>query len=222
MSLLGNNIVTQRRILARGAVTGPLGDYVATLPNQVIRTKGDSQGGPVTSPTVQAPAATDTTSQLQQIVALLQRLPVALSNEFRTRFIMPPRESVSFIVPGENIAVPKTVPTVIAAFQMNANFSGFLTHIGVNVNPVGAFSSVAFQLRVNGNIHPNFSNLIFAAPTLQTPLPFPFELIQQRTVQLEAINNSGGTLDISAVLIGWTEFMASYKPYGSAPQSGIA
>ena len=223
MSILGNNDVARRRIIARGAVLGPLGDYIETLPNQVLSTQG-AKGiqGPTTSPTVEAPPATDTASQLQQIVALLQRLPQSLSDEFRMRFIIQPRESVAFIVPGENIAVPVTTPTIIASFQLSARFTGFLTGVGVNVHPAGEFPNIQFQLRVGNNIHPNFSNRVFAVSTLATPIPFALELIQGRTVNLVAINNGPGTVDVSGILIGWTEFMASYKRYGSAPQSGIA
>jgi hypothetical protein len=219
---LGNDVVA-RRMAARGRVVGPLGDYLAPLPNQIIATRGDTAQGPLTSPTV-APASqcTDTVSCLQQILAMLQRMPVAFSQEFRTRFIIQPRESVAFVVPGETTSVSAGAAQAIASFKMNENFTGFLTAIGVNVTPISSIANVAWQLRVNGNVHPNFNNQIFAASTLATPLPFAFELIQNRTVQLVAINKSGGPLDISGVLVGWTEFMASYKSYGGSPQSGIA
>ena len=223
MPILGNNDVVRRRIQARGGVLGPLGDYIETLPNQVIMTTG-AKGvqGPTTSPTIPPTAPTDNNSLLQQIVALLQRMPVALSDEFRTRFIVQPREAVAFAVPGENIAVPPMVPTIIASFKLADKFTGFLTHIGVNVDPSGEFPNISFQLRVNNNIHPNFSNQIFAASTLSTPIPFALELVQSRTVSLVAINSGPGTTDVSALLVGWTEFMAAYKTYGSSPQSGIA
>src|SRR5208282_4772751 len=97
-------------------------------------------------------------------------------------------------------------PTVIAAFQVNNSFGGFLTNVGVNVKPAGEFPNVVFQIKVGKTIHPNFSNRIFSVSTLATPIPFALELIQNRTVQLIAINYGVGTVDVSGVLVGWTEF----------------
>lgn len=220
---LGNDVVA-RRIQARGGLTGPLGDYAAALPNRVVMTREDGPRGPLTSPTVAPAAATDEISLLMQIRDLLSRMPVSLSDEFRTRFIVQPRESVSFIVPGTNLALPADgQPYAIAAFQMNQGFTGFLTHVGVNVSPSGGFPGITWQIRVNNNIHPNFANRVFSASTIATPIPFAFELVQSRTVQLVAINAiGGGAVDVAGVLVGWTEFMADYKRYGAAPQSGIA
>ncbi len=215
-----DNDAVLRRKFAR---TRQLGDYVAALPNQVISTRGIAQRGPLTSPTIPAAAPTDSNSLLQQIAALLSNLPVALSDEFRTRFIMQPRESVSFLVPGENTSVANSgQPVAIVSFKVNQNFTGFLTHVGVNVSPSGGFPSIAWQIRVNNSVHPNFANRVFSVSNMSTPYPFALELVQNRTITLYAINTGSGSLDVSGVLLGWTEFLADYKPYGTSSQSGIA
>lgn len=214
-----------RRMQARGGQIGALGDYVSSLPNRILTTGPGTPLGPISSPTVLPPqASNDPTATLAEIRDLLRNMPFALSTEFRTRFILHPRESMSFIVPGEVNPLPAGpgAAVAVAQFQMNEQFTGFLEYVGVNVIPAGAFTNVTWQIRINGNIHPNFNNRVFNASTISTPLAFPLELVQSRTVQLVAVNNGGVPLDVQGVLVGFTEILTDAKRYGSTPAAGVA
>lgn len=203
-----------------GLLPNTMGDYPAELPNRILTTKGVEQLGPITAPTV-APANSD--DLLQQIRDLLLRMPQSLSMEARTRFPVQPRESVSFINPSDVINVPAGTAVAICTQQIDQMFSGFLTHVGVAAAP-GNLPFITWQIRINGAVHPKFGvngNAIFSAPTLSTPLPFLFELIQNTQVSLVAINNGVGAIDVSGILLGWSEFLSTFKTFGTSPQSGI-
>lgn len=232
MAAYHNGQPDNTRVLMREAVKATqggsgLGDYQSELHHRVLETKGGAgqQGGrgPLSYPVIPKPGDdTDLLAILREIRDLLKRMPQALSLEFRTRFIVPPRESISFIAPSPatNIGVGAAVAVVTQVIP--ERFTGYLTHVGVSTNPVGAAANITWQIRVNGSIHPEFSNRVFAGNNLATPIPFNMELTQARTVQLVAINTGGAILSCAGVLAGWTEFMSDYKPYGSSPATGIA
>ncbi|NDQ57334.1 MAG: hypothetical protein GZ088_09715 [Acidipila sp.] len=214
-----DNSAVLARARARAGVR-PLGDYPADLPNRVMITQDLSDKGPVTSPTVQAPLPTDDNSFLRQIRDLLSRMPTALSDEFRTRFIIQPRETWSFIAPGGPVSVGVGAAVAVVDQKIGENFAGFLTAVGVQAS-AAALANIMWQIRINGSIHPLFSNRVFNASNLATPIPFAMELTQSSRVQLVALNGGGAPVDVSGVLVGWTELLQSYKRYGSTPQSGI-
>lgn len=209
-----------------GQQPGALGEYFNDIYYRTYMVRGSAgQGGvmgPLTSPTIQGPVVDDQLSLLRNIRDLLLFMPNALSDEWRTRFIMQPRESISFVTGGASVAVPAGTAVAVVSELIDERFTGFLTHVGVDVISNGAFPDIIWQIRINGAIHPKFANKIFFANTLATPYPFAFELCQARTVQLVAINTSGVPVNVAGVLVGWTEFMSSFKTYGSSPQSGIA
>jgi len=101
-------------------------------------------------------------------------------------------------------------------------FTGVITGVGVNVIPAGAFADVIWQIRVNGAVHPLFANRVYSASTLSNPDLFPFEIPQNRTVQLVAINNGIVPVSVAGKLVGYTEYLTEYKKYGSVSASGIA
>ena len=74
---------------------------------------------------------------------------------------------------------------------------------------------------MNEMIHPFFDKRIFEESSLTNLLPFEFELTQARTVELVATNTAGAPIVCTGILAGWVEFLALFKPYGSAPASGI-
>jgi hypothetical protein len=215
-----DNFAVQQRALSRARANGRMGDYPAALPNQILVTKGAGEVGPVTSPTVAAPIPTDTTSLLQEIIALLRRLPFAMSTEWRTRFPKQPRESVSFVAPGGPTNVPAGTAVAVVTVQVNERFSGFLTHVGV-MAAAAALAQIQWQIRINGAVHPFFRSDVFALTNVATPYPFLLELCQNSKVQLVAINTGAVGVDVSGVLLGWTEYLSSLKQYGGAPSSGI-
>jgi len=222
-----DNSAVVRRLLARSRNNSGLfglGDYPADLPNRILLTKGDAEVGPISSPVVpgkDSGAPEDILSILKQIRDLLSRGPEMYADEYRTRFVVQPREAISFIAPGGSTTIAAGAAVAVVSQQIDENFTGYLTGVGVNVDPPGSFPSITWQVRVNGAIHPKFSDRIFNANTLATPLPFTLELTQNRLVQLVAINGAGAPIDVSGIMVGWTEYMSAYKRYGSSPQSGI-
>jgi hypothetical protein len=219
------NDIVMRRNAARvraGTLPGALGDYPADLPNRVFITKGVAEAGPIDTPVISPATGTSDIDLLTQIRDLLVRLPAAMSDEWRTKFVMLPREALSFIAPAGPVSVPAGASIAVVSQIVNQNFTGFLTHVGVNVLGAGGFADVNWQIRVNGSIHPLFTNDFFAASTLATPLPFSLELVQNRTVQLVASNNGAVAHDVVGVLVGWTEFLAQGKRYGATPSTNVA
>jgi len=223
-------VVAREMLRAQGrngkSAPGALGEYIQDLPHRVLQTTGGAgqtgARGPMTAPVIPGPRADTVLSVLQDIRALLDRLPEAMSLEWRTKFIMTPREAIAFIAASNSVLVPAGTAVAVVSQTTQERYTGFLTHVGVGVSPVGGFSDVIWQIRVNGAVHPEFANRQFFAPTLATPLPFPFELTQSRTLQLVAINTSAVDLECQGVLCGWTEYMGNFKMYGASPATGIA
>src|SRR5258706_26997 len=127
-----------------GMLPNTMGDYPAELPNRILTTKGIEQLGPITAPTVAPPEGYD---YFRQIRDLLARMPQSLSMEARTRFVVQPRESVSFIDPSDVISVPAGSAVAICTEQIDQMFSGFLTHVGVSAAP-GNLPFIVWQIRV--------------------------------------------------------------------------
>lgn len=215
----------RQMIVGRGPAT-PLGDYPAELPHRVLYTKGGAgqEGGlgPLSSPVIEGPEADTELSYLRQIRDLLYRLPFALSSEWRRKFIMPPRESISFLTSAYWVNVAPAAAVVVASQTVQQLYTGFIRRIGVGCNPPGGLVNIIWQVRVNGSVHPEFSNRVFAANSLAVPLPFDFEMLQSRTYELVAINNGAALLTCAGIMGGWTEAMSDYKDYGSSPATGIA
>jgi hypothetical protein len=204
---------------------GRMSDYIADTPYRVLQTTGGQGGralGPLSYPIMTGPKIESDTDILRDIRALLERMPASLQDEFRTRFIIQPRESISFNAGSGDVIVGPGLAVAVVSEVVDPRFTGFLTHVGVNVIAPGSFSSILWQIRINGAIHPKYANRVFSASTLSDPLPFAFELTQSRTVELVAVNPTGAPITVQGLLVGWTEFMSTYKSYGSSPQSGVA
>lgn len=221
-----NTELLKRQAIVNRGQAGPLGDYPAELPHRVLYTKGGAGQvggrGPLSSPVIEGPKDDTELSYLRQIRDLLYRLPSAMSNEWRTKFIMPPRESISFVTSAYWIDVPAGNAVIVASQTVQQNYTGFIQHVGVGCNPTGGLTDIIWQIRVNGSIHPEFSNRVFAANTMGNPLPFNFEMMQSRTYDLVAINGGAALISCAGILVGWTEVMSDYKSYGSSPATGIA
>lgn len=213
-------------IPAQQGQAGALGDYPADLPHRVLVTKGGAgqEGGmgPLSYPVIEGPKSDTDTDLLRQIRDLLYRMPQSISLEWRTKFIMVPREAISFIAPSNSVTVAAGTAVAIVTQTIQERFTGFLTHVGVGVEPPADFANITWQIRVNGAVHPEFANRIFWNSTISNPLQFNFELTQARTVQLVAINTGGADIECQGILTGWTEYMSSYKEYGASPATGIA
>jgi hypothetical protein len=221
-----NSSMVRRSVNGKNGGAGALGEYFNDVYYRTYMVRGSAgQGGvmgPLTAPTIQGPQPQDQISLLQNIRDLLLFMPQAMSDEWRTRFIVQPRESISFVTGSASVTVPGGTAVAVVSELIDERFTGFLTHVGMNVIAGGAFSDVIWQIRINGAIHPKFANKVFFSNTLASPYPFAFELCQARTLQLVAINTLAGPIQVAGVLAGWTEFMSTFKTYGSSPQSGIA
>lgn len=224
-NLTDMNSAVLRRMAQRhrsgGRPLGGMGDYPEILPYRVMLTQA-GDGKPVDGPVSGSVTASQGGDVLSQIRDILLHLPQMMSEEWRSRFVMTPREAISFIAPGGPISVGVGAAVAVVSQQVDEMFTGFLTHVGVNVIAPAGFSSITWQIRINGAIHPKFADRIFSAPTISTPVPFTLELTQNRTLQLVAINTGAVPVDVAGILVGWTEYMATFKNYGSAPSAGIA
>jgi len=202
-----------------------LADYESDLYNRVLPPTGDAnaKGGGI-MPIQPAAVASGTLTQeqmIQEIVALLQTMPAAMSLNFRQNFAVEPRERLPFIATAAPTTLGAGATATIVSQLVDEKFGGMLTNIGVGVEPPGSFSSIKWYLKVNGSTHPKFSGLIFNANTLATPLLFSFEICSSRTVELVAENVGLGAINVSGLLVGWTEFLSENKGYGYTPSSGI-
>ena len=205
--------------------TGPLGDYIQDLPYRVFQPRGSvgAEMGPLTAPTILGPDESLTElDYLQMILEELRRLPENMSYEWRRVFPMQPRESISFAAASASVNVPAGTAVAVVTQLIPERYTGFLTRVGVNVTPGASFPNITWQVRINGTVHPEFSNRIFFANTLSSPYEFLFELTQARTVQLVAINTSGAPILVQGVMEGWFEYMSDFKGYGASPATGIA
>ena len=142
--------------------------------------------------------------------------------EWRTRFIMRPRESISFVTPSSSVSVPAGTAVAVVSQTIQERFTGFLTDVGVATIPEASASDIIWQIRIGGHVHPEFANRVFFQNNLTDLFPFYFELTQARTLELVAINTAGVAIDVAGVLAGYTEYMSDYKLYGSSPSTGIA
>ena len=222
-SLILAKMNAQKQKRGNRGQTGALGEYIQQLPYRTLVTKGPAQvEGPLSVPVIESPENIQGTDDfLYEILDSLRTLPQRMALELRTRFPVQPRESISFVASSGDVTVAAGTASAIVSQTVQERFGGFLTHVGVNVVP-GAFSDITWQVRVNGAVHPEFSGELFTQNNIPEPYPFLFELMQARTVELVAINSSGVDIDVQGVLLGWTEFLSSFKPYGSSPQSGVA
>jgi len=200
-----------------------MGDYMDPLNYQTFRTHGGEPPGPLAYPTKPGDIVGEgVEAKLDELIRLLRSLPRSLSLEFRTKFPIQPRESVPFLATQAYVAVPAGATRTVASFALPERYAGFLTHVGTRVVPAGSSADIAWDvLIVRDKVHINYDKLVFEQDTLDTPLPFLFELTQSSTVNLQCTNNGLVPVDVGGLLQGWTEFLHSYKPYGAESASGI-
>jgi hypothetical protein len=194
---------------------------------RTFRTQGGAgqQGplGPQAYPADPAEPYDDSLMELLwKIHDLLDNLPQRMSLEWRTKFYMEPREIVPFVAsnPFTSLAVGAP-PTAVVTQLVDERYSGYLSEVAVATAAPGTLSDISWQIRVNGMVHPKFSGVVFETQSLTERIPFKFELVQARTVQLVATNTGAAPVNVTGALFGWSEFLALYKPYGADPASGI-
>lgn len=225
------SILAQMARNARQRRNRPMGEYMQELPHRVMITKGPATtDGPVSAPTMLGPDAIPESQVdlLKEILREIRRAPARFSQEAQDRFGIPPREGIWFDASNAGVTVPAGQAVSVVAQTVQERFTGFLEYVGVNVTG-GSFADITWQIRVGNpntpnliGVHPEYANRVFSQNTINNPDRFRFELTQNRTVQLVAINSAAVDIDVEGKLVGWTEFMSDWKDYGSSPQSGVA
>lgn len=198
---------------------GTMNDYPADLPNRVMRAGGPT--GPLTNP-IQRPSNDNKSAQeaLNLLNQQVKSLPADLALMWRKTFVVPSREQIPLLVTAAPTQVTANKVTVVTT-TIDQKFGGFLTHVGVSATPGGVMSSLQWSLEFDGQPHAKFTNLVFNANYLSPPLPWQIELISGKKVSL-VVTQPGGTVpvDVCGILIGWTEYLSTYKPYGLKAASG--
>lgn len=192
--------------------------YGRTLPAQGGISAGGYSPGPIVAP-ITPPSAPPT---LEGLIELLTRLPSDLMSQWRTSFIQQPRETVPILETVSEVSIPTGgALTTVVSKTIPDQFVGFITHIGMNVIAPGVFPDISWSVLANNGVHPSFSAKKIFVNTLATPYPFAFEVIQGRTISIQASNANANAVLVDAVLVGWMERMDESKPYGAQPASGI-
>ena len=197
-----------------------LGDLPADpLYQRMLPPQPGSGGGTlnaIATPIVTPPLPAD----MQSIVDLLERLPDAMQLILRRNFMIVPRESVPIVISCLPTSVAASSRVNVVSYTVPDGYTGFITGLGVECG--NAWTSINWSFVTGTAIHPSLNEQPFNAQTLQTPLPFPVEITQGRTLRVRANNtNASSPVYCSAILVGWLERMTAQKGYGTAPQSGI-
>jgi hypothetical protein len=198
-----------------------LGDVATSLPRRTMtieRPKGPLIT-PITAPQEQAGSIID---RLDRIIRLLQAAPEETMRQFRKSYLQGGRDAQSFcdtataVIPAGGSLVP------VLTFVVNDNFEGAILSMGLHTNPDTALSDIEWSLRVDNNlIHPGFDRRIFYSTELAANVPFEYELLQKRTIELLATNTSLLNITVDVRLSGYQSYLAEWKKWGNAPQSGI-
>jgi hypothetical protein len=198
-----------------------LRDYSATLPRQVRTIERPK--GPLQTPIVGPQVDKTILDRLDRIVKLLQGMPEANVAMFRKSYLTGGRDQQAFCTTG-TVPVPFAVlvPTVVVTFVVKDNFEGAITSLGFNTTPGTSIQDIQWSLRINGTlIHPGLQNAIFYSTALANNVPFDYELLQKRTIEILAFNTSAAIINVDARISGYEAYMSEWKKWGTAPQSGL-
>jgi hypothetical protein len=200
-----------------------LGDVGARLPRRTMtieRPQGPLQV-PITAPEQEQG---DLLSRLDRIIKLLESAPEETMRQFRKGYMTGGRDQQHFCdtaaatIPG---GAPTALVTVLT-FTVNDNFEGAIQSFGFNTTPVSALQDIKWSLRVDNNlIHPGFDRRIFYSEAIAQNVPFEYELLQRRTIEILATNTSAVDIDVDVRVSGYQAYMSEWKKWGTSPQSGI-
>jgi hypothetical protein len=203
---------------------GGLGDYQALTPHRTV-TNETRALGPLQTPIVMPPGIQTQQQILAGLFNRLDRLPFLIVRELRKSYRKQGRDGQDFILTsaGQVTLTAGAAAAVVVSLTVQQNFEGALHHIGTKVIPAQGASYIKWSMRINNTvIHPGMNQVIFMADTLSAPLPFEMELLQMRVIELIAENtHATDDIDVCAVLLGSTSFMADWKNWGDRPLSGI-
>jgi len=195
---------------------GRLGDYTATLPFKTSSAESKVLG-PLQTP-IKVPAADD---RLDRLIEEIRKLPVSIVHQFRESYLKGGRDQQGFVFTGVGTAIAAAATSTIISFSVQQDFEGALQKIGINVVTPPP-TNAAWSIRINGRIlHPGFTNIAFSAGSLSEPLEFELELLQGRLYELIVTNNGGAAINVEAIILGYTSYMAEWKKWGNNPKSGI-
>jgi hypothetical protein len=198
-----------------------LGDVATTLPRRTM-TIERPQGPlitPITAPIEQAGSVID---RLDRIIRLLQSMPEDNMRQFRKSYLAGGRDQQSFCDTATVLIPAFTTGTSVLKFVVNDNFEGAILSMGFHTNPDTALNDIAWSLRIDNNlIHPGFQDRVFYSTELASNVPFEYELLQKRTIEIIAANTSAVNVNVDVRISGYQAYMAEWKKWGNAPQSGI-
>ncbi len=218
----GSNMSNPNRPVLAGL--SRVGDYPPHLPSRTINQP--MVKGPLNTPIIPGPGVRPQTTDelLAQILAAIKALPDEIARSFRHYYIGGGRDRQDFIVQSQGqITVPNTgVLTSIVSFTNQDNFEGALEYIGLNVGG-GNFANILWYIRINGTtFHPGLNAYTADSNTLSAMIPFKQELLQLRKIEIMASQTAvAAGITVEAVMKGYTSYMADWKNWGKAPESGV-
>lgn len=170
---------------------------------------------PVAAPILPAPVPANS----EDFMRLLAMFPDTFMALWRKKFLQIPRESYPMLA-SANAAVGANATASVVSFTVPDRMVGFITNLGFNVDG-NNWDSIEWSLLVNGAVHPTLSRMTMFANSMGSPYPFPLEVIQSSQLTLQAVNTSGSSVNVEALIVGWLERLTPDKDYGGSAASGI-
>jgi hypothetical protein len=201
---------------------GTMGEFIDALMSRQIATPSTAldQLGPLAAPV--SPAGLTQEQLLQAIYEKLRDLPSDLLMAARYNLPLTPRECVPILTGVLNVSALASVATSIHSYTMPDGFTGFLERIGLAAAPETALANLTWRMKINGNVHPGFSNFVAPVNNLISLWPCYVELSRGKKIEIEAVNAAAIAIPVSVVFQGFQEVITDAKPYGSTSLNGVA
>jgi hypothetical protein len=206
-----------------------LSDYDAALYNRSIETLGGAgqsgPGGPLSVPITAGTGQMSSVQILAKIAELLYGLPDRIQQSELAEFLRMPRAGSFWVRSTPSVALAGGGTTPLVSFTMPNRHAGALKFVGLAASPAGSLPFITWDLRFGVGVaqqrHPEFTGQIFSANQINPPLPFEMELVQSRTIQLQATNTDVNPINVEGIMIGWRHFLQDNMPFGDSPRGGI-
>lgn len=202
-----------------------LNDYSAALPRRTFT--HERPAGPLQTPIIPQREPADkglpeAVDRLDRMIKLLQNMPEAIQAQFRRSYLEGGRDQQAFCFTGTATILAGALLSPVLTFTVRDNFEGAIKSIGFNTNPGTSIQDILWSLRINNTlIHPGLDNTIFYSTEIARDVPFPYELLQNRTIEILASNTSLVDVDVDVRVSGYQSYMSEWKQWGSSPQSGL-
>jgi hypothetical protein len=200
-----------------------LGEFPDLLRQRQVPTPGGApEMGPLAYPLTALDCASLTDHEVLCLMyELLRYMPWDVIMMARTQLLLNPRENVPILVSGIDIACAAGATVNVCSFTMDAEFCGFLKHLGFGVVPPASIVNVRWRLLIDRVVHPKVQEFVAPASNLASPYEVPIEIPRARTITLQARNDGGAQVNIWGLMIGHAEYVSG-KPYGATGLGGVA